>query len=153
MNVIIKNCIHSTPVPGFGRGERQGEGAGGTVGWELFIHLVNVEEKRKQVAVSGNHAFYVIHSRKGWLCWPASSHQDVQRCERQAVKVVKSLLFVLSVFFVFSGLHPWHMEVPRLGVESELQPPAYTTATQQRRTQTAFATYTTSQGNASSLTS
>ena len=25
--------------------------------------------------------------------------------------------------------HPWHMEVPRLGVESELQPLAYTTAT------------------------
>ena len=24
------------------------------------------------------------------------------------------------VFFVFLGLHPWHMEVPRLGVESEL---------------------------------
>ena len=29
----------------------------------------------------------------------------------------------------FSGLHPWHMEVPRLGVESKLQLPAYTTAT------------------------
>ena len=29
----------------------------------------------------------------------------------------------------FSGLQPWHMEVPRLGVESELQLPAYTTAT------------------------
>ena len=23
-------------------------------------------------------------------------------------------------FFVFLGLHPWHMEVPRLGVQSEL---------------------------------
>lgn len=32
-------------------------------------------------------------------------------------------------FFVFLGLHPRHMEVPRLGVESELQLPAYTTAT------------------------
>ena len=32
--------------------------------------------------------------------------------------------------FVFSlGLHSQHMEVPRLGVESELQLPAYTTAT------------------------
>ena len=29
----------------------------------------------------------------------------------------------------FTGLHPWHREVPRLGVKSELQPPAYTTAT------------------------
>ena len=31
--------------------------------------------------------------------------------------------------FVFLGPHPWHMEIPRLGVKSELQLPAYTTAT------------------------
>ena len=31
-------------------------------------------------------------------------------------------------FFVFLGPHPRHMDVPRLGVESELQLPAYTTA-------------------------
>ena len=38
--------------------------------------------------------------------------------------------FVLFVcFFCFLGLHPQHMEIPRLGVESELQLPAYTTAT------------------------
>ena len=30
---------------------------------------------------------------------------------------------------VFLGPHPWHMEVPGLGVESELQLPAYTTVT------------------------
>ena len=30
---------------------------------------------------------------------------------------------------VFLGLHLWHMEVPRLGVQLELQLPAYTTAT------------------------
>ena len=32
-------------------------------------------------------------------------------------------------FFYFLGLYQQHMEVPRLGVESELQLPAYTTAT------------------------
>ena len=37
------------------------------------------------------------------------------------------LLFYL--FVVFLGPHPRYMEVPRLGVESELQLPAYTTAT------------------------
>ena len=36
---------------------------------------------------------------------------------------------ILSFFFVFLGPHPLHMEVPRLGVELELQLPAYTTAT------------------------
>ena len=33
------------------------------------------------------------------------------------------------MIFVFLGLHPWHMEVPRLGVKLELQLLAYTTAT------------------------
>ena len=34
-----------------------------------------------------------------------------------------------TFLFVFLGPHLWHMEVPRLGVESELQLLAYTTAT------------------------
>ena len=37
--------------------------------------------------------------------------------------------FFFLVFLPFLGLFPWHMEVPRLGVESELQLLAYTTAT------------------------
>ena len=38
--------------------------------------------------------------------------------------------FMVSGFFlVFLELHPWHMEVPRLGVELELQLLAYTTDT------------------------
>ena len=35
----------------------------------------------------------------------------------------------ILLFFVFLGLHLQHMEVPRLGVESELQLLAYATAT------------------------
>ena len=34
----------------------------------------------------------------------------------------------MYIYFVFSGLHPWHMEVPRLGVESELLLLAYARA-------------------------
>ena len=34
-----------------------------------------------------------------------------------------------SLFVCFLGLNPKHMEVPKLGVESELQLPAYTRAT------------------------
>ena len=44
------------------------------------------------------------------------------------------LLWLISTlwgdFFFFSGLHPQHMEVPRLGVELELWPLAFATATQ-----------------------
>ena len=36
---------------------------------------------------------------------------------------------VSCLFFFFVWLHLWHMEVPRLGVELELQLSAYTTAT------------------------
>ena len=38
-------------------------------------------------------------------------------------------LFYLFIYLTFLGPRWWHMEVPRLGVESELQLPAYTTAT------------------------
>ena len=39
------------------------------------------------------------------------------------------ILFVLFCLVLFLGPHPRHMEVPRLGGESELQLPACTTAT------------------------
>ena len=43
---------------------------------------------------------------------------------------MKDVNFIENNFFsCFLGPHPQHMEVPRLGVESELQLPAYTTAT------------------------
>ena len=38
-------------------------------------------------------------------------------------------MFFVVFVFVFLGLDTRHVEVPRLGVESELQLPAYTTAT------------------------
>ena len=39
-----------------------------------------------------------------------------------------SRLFYFYFIFCFLGLHLWHMEVPRLGAESELKLPASTTA-------------------------
>ena len=40
------------------------------------------------------------------------------------------ILFIyLLIFAYFWGPHSWHMEFPRLGVESELQRPAYAAAT------------------------
>ena len=47
-----------------------------------------------------------------------------------SVAVYLSYSFSTRIFLcVILGPHPWHMEVPRLRVESELQLPAYTTAT------------------------
>ena len=48
----------------------------------------------------------------------------------QASRRERGVFFGFGFGFVcFLGLHLWHMEDPRLGVKSELQPPAYTTAT------------------------
>ena len=43
--------------------------------------------------------------------------------------LLSSILFFYYIFFVFLSPHPQHMEVPRLGVQSELYLLAYTTAT------------------------
>ena len=44
-------------------------------------------------------------------------------------KSIYLFLFIYLFIFVFLGPHPQHMEVPRLGVQSELWPLAYDTAT------------------------
>ena len=44
------------------------------------------------------------------------------------LKVFEREEYLFFFFFFFLGPHLWHMEVPRVGVESELQLPAYATA-------------------------
>ena len=53
-------------------------------------------------------------------------------------------------FLCFLKLHSWHMEIPRLGFEFELQLPAYAIATQDG-IQGMSATHTTPHGNTRSL--
>ena len=53
------------------------------------------------------------------VCFLVCAHACMPRC-------------TLFYFFLFLGLHPWQMEVPRLGVQMELQLLAYTTATATR---------------------
>ena len=48
--------------------------------------------------------------------------------------------------------HPQHMEIPRLGVQLELQLPGCATATQQRKIRAASARFTTAHSNARFLT-
>ena len=79
------------------------------------------------------------------VCTILQSHQHGP----QLLSFFKIYLFILP--FVLLGPHPQHMEVPRQGVESELQLPAYTTATA-TPDPSASATYTTAHGNAGSFT-
>ena len=61
------------------------------------------------------------------------------------------LFFFLS-FLPFLGPLLWHIEVPSLGVELELQLPAYARVTATRDPRAASAAYTTVHGNAGPLT-
>ena len=45
------------------------------------------------------------------------------------ILIVVKNCFLIYLFTCFSGPHPQHMEVPRLGIQSELQLLTYTTAT------------------------
>ena len=66
--------------------------------------------------------------------WSYAAHKESQALpviprgqERRRQGRSLSLLFFFFFFFVFLGLHPQHMEIPRLGVKLELQLPGYTT--------------------------
>ena len=43
--------------------------------------------------------------------------------------ITRKHFFLFSLLFFFLELHLWHVEVPRLGVKSQLQLPAYATVT------------------------
>ena len=66
----------------------------------------------------GSLIFYLQNSHGGKCFWVP---------EGKTAFYMRS--FVDFFFFVFLGPYPWHMEVLRLGVESELQLLVYTTAT------------------------
>ena len=61
----------------------------------------------------------------------SSRYIHAAACTNYTFNLIVSLKIILFFFFFFFYLGPclWHMEVPRLGAESELQLLAYTTAT------------------------
>ena len=59
--------------------------------------------------------------------------------------------FLFFFFFLFLGYHQQHVEVPRLGIQSELQLPAHTVATT-TQVPSCVCTYTTAHINTGSLT-
>ena len=81
------------------------------------------------------------------MFWKFSSQVYSLVCYFQ--NIVSFPVWFLFSFFVFLGLHPWHMKVSSLGVESELQLLAYTTATAM---QDPSHVYMEDHGNAGSLT-
>ena len=71
------------------------------------------------------------HTVPGWGMIPHSSAPKSHGswCTTVGTLLIFRFLLIFKSFFgLFLGLYLWHMEVPRLGVESELQLPTYTTA-------------------------
>ena len=93
--------------------------------WRLFILvLLSFEEQKFLLLVESSlsvssfidHVFSIL-SMKLFL-----------NSRTQDFLLYFSRNFIL-LFYVFLGLHPWHMEVPSLGVELEMQLLVYTIAT------------------------
>ena len=69
-----------------------------------------------------------------WVCVYVNMRERSKTIKKLSSSLGDGITFIYSFclfmcFGLFRGT-PWHMEVPRLGVESELQLPAYITATQ-----------------------
>ena len=67
-----------------------------------------------------------------WEPSPCASHLMLLPSFPLEVFSLFEVLFFIFFFHFFHMLHPRHMEVSRLGFKSELQLPAYTTATATR---------------------
>ena len=83
-----------------------------------LLSLVSVIEK-PLVAIGPWYAIYYLTNQ--WTSLPLSAGKNIG----------EDPSFIILILTFFSGPHLWHieMEVSRLGVESEVQLLAYTTAT------------------------
>ena len=74
-----------------------------------------------------------IWGKKSWYPFHTIDSNLIQKWIEELNMNGKAIIFleiiiIIVFFFLILGLHPWHMEVPRLGVEWELKLLAYTTA-------------------------
>ena len=102
----------------------------------LLPHLTPYNAKPRAKARRGSQKHSLYLSCRGPSLWEEvgllereTVLEDRRREPGKATLFLCSFLFFFFSCFCFLGLHPWHMEIPRLGVESELQLPAYINAT------------------------
>ena len=53
----------------------------------------------------------------------------MKKCDSSLIIIYVCVYIYIYIYIFFLGPHLWHMEITRLGVQSELQLLAYTTAT------------------------
>ena len=82
--------------------------------------------------------------------WKTRNKNDTPQIgvsEEKELRILFKFPFFVVVVVGFLRLQVWHLEVPRLGVKSELWLPAYATA-KQHQIQAMSVIYTTAHGNA-----
>ena len=92
-------------------------------------------------------AHFIDEKPQAWRSDLAGQVLESQLSPCNCSRLLLLLLFFFNILFfsVFLGLYPWHTEVPRLGVESEPQPP-------QCQIQAEAMAYAAAQGSARSST-
>ena len=112
--------------------------------YSIYLHMYNMTGpfNRGHKIWLGKHILYI------YIIW--LGHFAVQQKLSQHCKSTIVCLFIY--LFCFSGPQPWHMEVPRLGVTSDLQLPATSHSHSNAQIWATCATYTIAHGNSRSLT-
>ena len=96
--------------------------------WYLIRLVSCVVVKTCRVASQLHGSVSSVETEMRHLCGRRLSHW-ISGTRHTLVNTLLSWSLNFFFFLVFLGPYLWTMEVPRLGVKSELQLPAYTTAT------------------------
>ena len=96
--------------------------------FHLFCHsLHNPSHPSAHSSYSPGWLLFLLQPSQVWEGWSSFLAQRRSSCYIRHTPSLQVTQFLFLFFFL--GLHLWHVEVPRLGVKSELQMLAYATAT------------------------
>ena len=107
--------------------------------WQIAFH--NVGEALSNQSKALKEIYYLPSRKRGFcqatvfgqlhhICLGASTClSTLQICDFLKINLIIKQKKIFFFFWFFLGPHPWHMEVPRLGVSLELQLQAYARAT------------------------
>ena len=109
---------------------------------QISGHLMSQLNGYIQLVITLSKVFTLNWFRVGlsiriFLKLPRERRQDKEPLYKRVMSLIGDLgneethtrIFIFIFIFCILGQHPWHMEIPRLGVKLELQLPAFASAT------------------------
>ena len=96
-----------------------------------WLSVLEREPKRKVWNVSFSRSVDLVRRQSHWWGWSATkeSNKFAKASGSSMVSEHSQTLCLQVIFFFFFQTHSWHVEIPRLGVQSELQLLVYATTT------------------------